>query len=112
MPEMSRFNSRRYQPQMEEIPKPLQKIATLGRSEFTAGLENCWQVYEAQMQKSKENCSAFVLTKLAPDKTGKMRKREINLEVCRKEIEMLRTLQHKRNLKIFAEAEENCYMNS
>lgn len=54
MPEMSRINSRRYQPQMEEIPEPLRKIAILGKSEFTAGLENCWQVYEAQMQKSKE----------------------------------------------------------
>ncbi|VDN99413.1 unnamed protein product [Rodentolepis nana] len=107
MPEMSRINPRRYQPQMKEIPEPLHKIAILGKSEFTAGLENCWQVYEAQIQESLENCSAFVLTKIAPDKTEKLRKSEINLGVCRKEIEMLRTLQHKRILKIFAEAEEN-----
>lgn len=54
MPEMSRINSRRFQPQTEEILEPLRKIATLGKSEFSAGLENCWQVYDAQLQELKE----------------------------------------------------------
>lgn len=51
---MSRFSALRNHPQLDEIPKPLWKIAILGKSEFTAGLENCWQVYEAQLQQSKE----------------------------------------------------------
>ncbi|VDM30296.1 unnamed protein product [Hydatigera taeniaeformis] len=106
---MSRLSMRRYQLQSGEMPEPLQKVAILGKPVFSAGLELCWQVYEAQLQESKEICSAFVLTKLVTDKTGKMRKREINLEVCRKEIGTLRNLQHKRILKIFAESEENCY---
>ncbi|KAM7537899.1 hypothetical protein Aperf_G00000078825 [Anoplocephala perfoliata] len=51
---MSRFNSLRYHPEPEEMPKPLRKIAVLGKSEFTAGLENCWNVYEARLRESKE----------------------------------------------------------
>ncbi|KAL5105997.1 SCY1-like protein 2 [Taenia crassiceps] len=109
MPEMSRLSIRRYQPQVGKMPEPLQNVAILGKPVFNAGLELCWQVYEAQLQESKEICSAFVLTKLVTDKTGKIRKREINLEICRKEIGTLRNLQHKRILKIFAESEENCY---
>ncbi|VDK21777.1 unnamed protein product [Taenia asiatica] len=109
MPEMSRLSMRRYQPQPSLVPEPLKKIAILGKPVFNAGLQLCWQVYEAQMKDSKEICSAFVLTKLVTDKTGKMRKREINLEICRKEIGTLRNLQHKRILKIFTESEENCY---
>ncbi|KAH9282169.1 SCY1-like protein 2 [Echinococcus granulosus] len=109
MREMSRFSMRRYQSHLGEMPEPLRKVAILGKPVFSAGLEFCWQVYEAQLQESKEICSAFVLTKLVTDKTGKMRKREINLEICRKEIGTLRNLQHKRILKIFTESEENCY---
>ncbi|CUT99014.1 protein kinase [Echinococcus multilocularis] len=106
---MSRLSMHRYQSHLGEMPEPLRKVAILGKPVFSAGLQFCWQVYEAQLQESKEICSAFVLTKLVIDKTGKMRKREINLEICRKEIGTLRNLQHKRILKIFTESEENCY---
>ena len=51
---MSRLSMRRYHAQPSEVPEPLKKIAILNRPAFNAGLELCWQVYEAQLQESKE----------------------------------------------------------
>uniref|UniRef100_A0A5K3EIQ4 Protein kinase domain-containing protein n=1 Tax=Mesocestoides corti TaxID=53468 RepID=A0A5K3EIQ4_MESCO len=109
MPEMSRLGMRRNQAQPDTLPAPLEKVTVLGKPLFKAGLELCWQVYEAKLQSSKEACSAFVLPKFVTDKAGKTRKVDINFEACRKEIEALRIHHHKRILKIFSEAEENCY---
>lgn len=73
---MSRLNMRRYQPQPGEVPEPLKKVAILGKPVFNAGLELCWQVYEARLQESKEVLSPLLLS-ISKDLTFPCEKSEL-----------------------------------